>query len=137
MKLVVCVDDNFGILFNKRRQSSDKMQRMDLKNIVLNSKVYLSRYSYDLYKDMDFNFEIVDENMVENIHIEDDSFFIYEGEFLEKFIEKVDEIICYFWNRDYPFDKTFDILDEFKEISRFDFKAKSHDKIERKIYVRK
>ena len=55
MKLVVCVDDNFGILFNKRRQSSDKMQRMDLKNIVLNSKVYLSRYSYDLYKDMDLS----------------------------------------------------------------------------------
>lgn len=133
MKLVVCVDDNFGILFNKRRQSLDLNQRMDLKKIILDKKVYLTEYSYDLYKDLSLNFEIIKEDSDCFI---DDSFFIYEGEFLEKFISKVDEIICYFWNREYPFDETFDILDEFKEIESFSFKGKSHEKITRKIYKR-
>lgn len=133
MKLVVCVDDNFGISFNKRRQSFDFLQRDDLKNIILDKKVYLTEYSYDLYKDLNLNFEIVDKNFKDFL---DDSFFIYEGKFLEKIIFKVDEIICYFWNRDYPFDETFDILDDFKEVESFSFKGKSHDKITRKIYKR-
>lgn len=133
MKLVVCLDDNFGILFNKRRQSSDEIQRIDLKNIIKEKKVYLTEYSFDLYKDLNLDFEIIDEN---SSNFLDDSFFIYEGEFLEKVIEKVDEIICYFWNRDYPFDESFEILENFKLIESFDFKGKSHDKITRKIFIK-
>ena len=132
MKLIVCVDDNFGISFNKRRQSFDTLQMEDVKKIILNKKVYLTSYTYDLYKSMDLNFEIIDEDT----EFLNDSFFIYEGDFIEKVFENVTEIICYYWNRNYPFDKTFEDFKSFKEIDNFSFKGKSHDKITRKKYVK-
>ena len=30
MKIIVCVDDNFGMLFNNRRQSKDQMLLEDM-----------------------------------------------------------------------------------------------------------
>ena len=76
----------------------------NLFELIGNAKLFFDKYSYDLYKDFEFNFEIIDENT----EIVEDSVFLYEGEFLERFLPYVDEIIVYFWNRDYPFDETFE-----------------------------
>ena len=134
MKLVVCLDKNNGISFFGKRQSQDELQRKNLFELIGNSKLFVSDYSYDLYKDFEFNFEIIDEKtkIIEN------SVFLYEGDFLEKFLQSVDEIIIYFWNRDYPFDETFEEFQEdyWKEKEVFEFKGKSHDKITRKIFVK-
>lgn len=134
MKLVVCLDENNGIKFFGKRQSQDELQRKNLFELIGNSKLFVSDYSYDLYKDFEFKFEIIDEKtkIIEN------SVFLYEGDFLEKFLQSVDEIIIYFWNRDYPFDETFEEFQEdyWKEKEVFEFKGKSHDKITRKIFVK-
>ena len=134
MKLVVCLDENNGISFFHKRQSQDELQRKNLFELIGNSKLFVSDYSYDLYKDFEFNFEIIDEKtkIIEN------SVFLYEGDFLEKFLQSVDEIIIYFWNRDYPFDEIFEEFQEdyWKEKEVFEFKGKSHDKITRKIFVK-
>lgn len=134
MKLIVCVDDNLGISFFGKRQSMDEIQRKDVFETVKNNKVYLSQYSYDLYKDLNLDFKIISEDEKNNF----DGYFIYEGEFLDSFIDYVDEIICYNWNRNYPFDETFDELkkDIWKEIERLDFVGKSHEKITKIRYVR-
>ena len=131
MKLVVCLDENNGIKFFGKRQSQDELQRKNLFELIGNLKLFLTEYSYNLYKDIEFNFEIIDENT----EIIKNSVFLYEGDFLEKFLPSVDEIIVYFWNRDYPFDETFDefLQDCWKEIETFEFKGKSHEKITRKI----
>ena len=134
MKLVVCLDENNGIKFFGKRQSQDELQRKNLFELIGNSKLFVSEYSYDLYKDFEFNFEIIDEKtkIIEN------SVFLYEGDFLEKFLSLVDEIIVYFWNRNYPFDEVFEefLKDCWKEKEVFEFKGKSHDKITRKIFVK-
>ncbi|MFT4445069.1 hypothetical protein [Parvimonas sp. G1967] len=134
MKLVVCLDENNGIRFFHKRQSQDELQRKNLFELIGNSKLFVSEYSYDLYKDFEFNFEIIDEKtkIIEN------SVFLYEGDFLEKFLSLVDEIIVYFWNRNYPFDEVFEefLKDCWKEKEVFEFKGKSHDKITRKIFVK-
>ncbi|MCI5996815.1 MAG: hypothetical protein PT934_03425 [Peptoniphilaceae bacterium] len=134
MKLIVCVDDNLGISFFGKRQSMDEIQRKDVFETVKNNKVYLSQYSYDLYKDLNLDFKIVSGDEENNF----DGYFIYEGEFLESFIDYIDEIICYNWNRNYPFDETFDELkkDIWKEIERLEFVGKSHEKITKIRYVR-
>ena len=134
MKLVVCLDKNNGISFFGKRQSQDELQRKNLFELIGNLKLFLTEYSYNLYKDIEFNFEIIDENT----EIIKNSVFLYEGDFLEKFLPSVDEIIVYFWNRDYPFDETFDefLQDCWKEIEIFEFKGKSHEKITRKIFVK-
>lgn len=134
MKLIVCVDDNLGISFFGKRQSMDEIQRKDVFETVKNNKVYLSQYSYDLYKDLNLDFKIVSGDEENDF----DGYFIYEGEFLESFIDYIDEIICYNWNRNYPFDETFDELkkDIWKEIERLEFVGKSHEKITKIRYVR-
>ena len=134
MKLVVCLDENKGIRFFGKRQSQDELQRKNLFKLIGNAKLFLSEYSYDLYKDSKFNFEII----YENTEIVEDSVFLYEGEFLDRFLPYVDEIIVYFWNRDYPFDETFDefLQDCWNEKEVLEFKGKSHEKITRKIFVK-
>lgn len=134
MKLVVCLDKNNGISFFHKRQSQDEFQRKNLLELIGKTKLYLSEYSYDLYKDFEFNFKIIDENT----EIVDDSVFLYEGDFLDKFLPSVDEIIVYFWNRDYPFDETFEEFLNYgwKEIEIIEFKGKSHEKITRKIFMK-
>lgn len=134
MKLVVCLDENKGIRFFGKRQSQDELQRKNLFELIGNAKLFLTKYSYDLYRDFEFNFEIIDENT----EIVEDSVFLYEGEFLERFLPYVDEIIVYFWNRDYPFDETFEefLNDDWKAREIFEFKGKSHEKITRKIFVK-
>mgnify|MGYP000596233867 CR=1 FL=1 len=96
MKLVVCLDENNGIKFFGKRQSQDELQRKNLFELIGNLKLFLTEYSYNLYKDVEFNFEIIDENT----EIIKNSVFLYEGDFLEKFLPSVDEIIVYFWNSD-------------------------------------
>ena len=134
MKLVVCLDENNGIRFFCKREGQDELQRKNLFELIGNAKLFLTKYSYDLYKDFEFNFEIIDENT----EIVEDSVFLYEGEFLERFLPYVDEIIVYFWNRDYPFDETFEefLNDDWKAREIFEFKGKSHEKITRKIFVK-
>ena len=134
MKLVVCLDENNGIKFFGKRQSQDELQRKNLFELIGNLKLFLTEYSYDLYKDIEFNFEIIDENT----EIIKNSVFLYEGDFLEKFLPSVDEIIVYFWNRDYPFDETFEehLKNIWKEKEKVEFKGKSHDEITRIRYVK-
>lgn len=134
MKLVVCLDKNNGIRFFHKRQSQDEFQRKNLFELIGNTKFYLSEYSFELYKDFDFNFEIINKNTV----IVENSIFLYEGDFLEKFLPSVDEIIVYFWNRDYPFDEVFDEFLNYgwKERELFEFRGKSHEKITRKIFIK-
>lgn len=134
MKLVVCLDKNNGIRFFHKRQSQDEFQRKNLFELIGNTKFYLSEYSFELYKDFDFNFEIINKNTV----IVENSIFLYEGDFLEKFLPSVDEIIVYFWNRDYPFDETFEEFLNYgwKERELFEFRGTSHEKITRKIFIK-
>lgn len=134
MKLVVCLDKNNGIIFFGKRQSQDELQRKNLFELIGNSKFFLTENSFDLYQDFEFNFEIISEKT----EILEDSVFLYEGEELERFLPFVDEIICYFWNRDYPFDETFEefLKPNWKEKESFEFKGKSHEKITRKIFKR-
>lgn len=122
MKLIVCVDDNLGISFFGKRQVWMKLKKIFLKPLKT-IKVYLSQYSYDLYKDLNLDFKIISEDEKNNF----DGYFIYEGRVFDSFIDYVDEIICYNWNRNYPFDETFDELKEediWKEIERLILKGK-------------
>ncbi|WP_313962175.1 hypothetical protein [uncultured Parvimonas sp.] len=134
MKLVVCLDKNNGISFFGKRQSQDELQRKNLFELIEDKKLYVAENSYDLYKDYAFNFEIINENT----EINNDAVFLYEGDYLDKFLPYTDEIICYFWNRDYPFDKIFEehLKNIWKENEKVEFKGKSHDEITRIRYVK-
>ncbi len=129
MKLIVCVDDNGGMMFNRRRQSRDKILIQNVLELCKDKKLYTNEYSAQLFPE---NTAIVTENIeseAENDYCFAENFFVKE--------EYVDEIIVYKWNRIYPADTYFNIdLSNWKLTEAIEFEGNSHEKITREIYMR-
>ncbi|MBE7056156.1 MAG: ribonuclease Z [Ruminococcaceae bacterium] len=134
MKIIVCLDDNNGMLFNKRRQSKDREIIRDLIELVGENTLRINEFSTNLFeeseilpiKSNDF-LEIAGENdfcMVENCHV-------------RPCLSNISEIIVYKWNRKYPTDFIFDVNPEAEGFSLKEtrnFTGYSHEKITREIY---
>lgn len=107
MNIIICLDDNNGMMFNKRRQSQDRILRADLKEFIKDKDLYMNNYSYKLYKDIDNGNIKVSENFLEQCTEND--FCLVEDKLLNNYINKINNIIIYKWNRIYPSDLYFDI----------------------------
>lgn len=135
MNVILCLDDNNGMLFNNRRQSRDEKVIEKILEITKNKRLWVNKYSYSL-------FEIFNTS---NINVDD--LFLSEtpmGEFCfvetsdlanyEKWIEK---IIVFRWNRDYPYDKQLDIdLSQWHLEKTSEFEGNSHKNITMEVYSR-
>lgn len=136
MIIIVCVDDNNGMLFNNRRQSQDRKLRERILNLTKGSKLYMNSYSYmQFLKDTNINSIIVDEDFLTKASNTDYCFI--ENTSLASYKDKIDKAIIYKWNRSYPSDVELDISinDTWKLIEKNDFKGFSHDKITEEIYL--
>lgn len=128
MKLIVCLDDNNGIMFNNRRQSRDRMLIENVLEYCKGEKLYTNEYSAKLFPE---NAVEVIENTgeIENGYCFAENFTVNEND--------VEEIIVYKWNRVYPADVRFKIdLKIWSLTEAVDFEGSSHEKITREIYVR-
>ena len=131
MKLIFCLDDRNGMMFNGRRQSQDRILRNRISAMTQGHKLIMSRYStkqFEIYKNVVTNDDFF------NIEDCDDYCFIEDMPFS---LEGVDEIIIYRWNRHYPADVHFniDLLKEgFALYSTEDFVGSSHEKITEEKY---
>lgn len=128
MKLIVCLDDNNGMMFNKRRQSRDKVLVENVLELCNDKKLYTNEYSVKLFP----------ENSVEVIEdfskIEDGYCFAENFTVNEEYVE---EIIVYKWNRLYPADTYFNIEPEkWNLVETVEIEGSSHEKITRERYVR-
>ena len=134
MNIIVCLDDKNGMLFNKRRQSQDKILRLNIKQFIHNKN--LNNYSYKLFKDIDTGNIKVSEDF---LNLSNDGFFLVEDKLLKLYEDKINILIIYKWNRIYPADLHFDINvndDSWKLIDFEEFNGSSHEKITREIYRR-
>lgn len=128
MKLIVCLDDNNGMMFNKRRQSRDRVLIENVLEICKGEKLYINEYSASLFPENTVEILENPEN-VGNDYCFAENFTVNE--------EYVDEIIVYKWNRVYPADTHFNIdLEKWALIESVDFEGSSHEKITREIYRR-
>lgn len=137
MNIIVCLDDKNGMMFNKRRQSQDKILRANIKELTKNTNLFMNDYSYKLYKDIDDGNIKVCEDFLNECDTND--FCLVENKLLHKYINKINAIIIYNWNRLYPADMHFDIdlqNTSWKLIDEQEFEGSSHEKITRKIYRR-
>lgn len=128
MKLIVCLDDKNGMLFNKRRQSRDKILIENMLELCKGEMLYTNEYSSALFPE---NSVVICEDFenIENGFVFAENFMIDE--------EQIQEIIIYKWNRVYPADKFFNIsLDGWNLAEKVDFAGSSHEKITRERYVR-
>ena len=137
MNIIVCLDDKNGMMFNKRRQSQDKVLRENIKEIIKDKTLFMNEYSYKLYKDIDTGNIIVSENFL--TECSNDDFSLVENKELKNYLNKINTIIIYKWNRLYPADFHFDINlnnDSWKIINIEVFQGSSHDKITKETYRR-
>ena len=127
MILIVCVDDNNGMMFNKRRQSRDGELIKRIENITKGKCLWTSEYSKALFS-----------REVETAECFLDK--AGEGEYC--FNETIgdisvlpERIIIYKWNRKYPSDLKFNFdMSKMKIVSSFEFVGSSHEKITEEIY---
>ena len=128
MKLIVCLDDNKGMMFNNRRQSRDKILIENVLEICKGEKLYTNEYSSKLFPEK-FVEIFVSMEEIGNGYCFAENFTVNEND--------VEEIIVYKWNRVYPADVHFNIdLDNWNLTETVDFEGSSHEKITREIYVR-
>ncbi|MDE6952297.1 MAG: hypothetical protein K2P09_00625 [Erysipelotrichales bacterium] len=129
MKVIVCVDDRMGMMFNKRRLSQDYLLIKDVLTLT-NGHVWMNEYSSSLFQK---------EGIVDNDFLKkSDDYCFVENVDIKPYLYKIDELIIYYWNRKYPADMYFDVdLSEWKMLDHIEFKGNSHEKILRERYVKK
>ena len=131
MILITCVEKNNGMLFNNRRVSRDRKVIEDIREFVGDSEILITNFSEELFMS-DENARTV--NVVEK---RNEQFYFLEDVQPSTIEDKIEKIILYNWNVDYPADMYFDIdLKEWKLESEYEFEGFSHEKITRKIYIR-
>jgi hypothetical protein len=136
MIVIICIDDNFGMMFNHRRQSKDRILLEDMIDYSKEKNLYMNEYSYKLFSGFNPENLIVDNEFLDNAgtgeycFVEDSSLLPYE--------RQIETLIIYKWNRRYPADYYLDIPleDRWKIKDTEDFKGSSHEKITKEIYTR-
>ena len=133
IKVAITLDDNGGLMFNKRRQSRDKRLIADL-CAKTTGFIYISPYSKLLFEEYQDRIKIADNPLVE---CPDGSTAFVEGQTLGEYIDDIDELLVYKWNRLYPSDIKIDIdikSEGFKMHAKYEFVGNSHDKITKEVY---
>lgn len=139
MILIAAVDDNNGMLFNKRRQSQDRALRERILSLSARSRLWVNHYTEK---------QFAQDGQVVNHLNADDSFMdkAANGEycFVENtaaapYEDRAEQIILFHWNRRYPADLFFDIdlaAGGWRLSSSEDFPGYSHEKITMEVYDR-
>ncbi len=135
MIVICCVDDNYGMMFNSRRQTQDKILINYILNICKSSILKMNSYSFELFSIYNCSNIIVEENFLSNPN--GDFFYFVENQSIDSIKQEIKKIILFKWNRVYPADFYFNksILEDFNLSYICDFKGNSHEKITREDWL--
>ena len=137
MKLVVCVDDRMGVMFNKRRQSKDSKVREDMLAMLgEGQKLFVSPYTAKQFLPEEQERLYISDNFLLEAGA-GDICFVEEKE-VSEVVDKIERIVLYRWNRHYPSDRYFTLdLSNYELISSLDFVGNSHPEMLKELYQRK
>lgn len=137
MKVIVCLDDNAGILFNKRRVSRDAAVYEDIMGQLGDGNICMAPYSAKLFAAYPESRLCIDENFLEKAAKEDICFL--EADIPAEVFGEIQEMVIYRWNREYPSDIKLSCLKEVEAwelMQRAEFPGKSHKIITKEVYRR-
>ena len=133
MIVIVCVDDNLGMMFNNRRQSRDVEVIKKIVELTKGSWLWMNKYSYELFEKSDRSNINVDSGFLSETA--NGEYCFVENTDLEPYEKWVEKIIIYRWNTVYPSDRELDIdLKSWQLIENSDFVGKSHEIITMEVY---
>ena len=131
MIAIVTIDDNNGMMFNKRRQSKDIRLIERILDIAGTNRIWVSEYSSELFDTSKDN--IIVDNSYTEAQAQDYCF--VENVDINELQDNISKIYVYKWNRNYPSDVSFPVamLDYYKLENVSEFEGNSHDKITEEI----
>lgn len=135
MIIIVCVDDNFGMMFNNRRQSQDNILRKRILQYIDNKRLLMNSYSASQFNIFENEKLIIADNFMD-IAKENDYCFVENIDIIQ-YVDKIEKIIMYHWNRTYPADMYFKLIlnqSIWKLETSVNFVGSSHEKITEEVY---
>ena len=134
MLLMVCVDDNLGMAFNHRRQSQDRVLRRKMLERTAGKPLWMSPYSARQFEPLPQTIQVAEDLWVRAGAGE---FCFAELQAPGAWLDRLEGVVLYRWNRRYPSDLKFDLpLEGFHLRQRQEFAGYSHPKITEEVYLR-
>ena len=120
------------MLFNHRRLSRDRRVCEKILDYSNEKELWMNAYSRKLFTDLtDINSLQVDEEFLDKSQ----SICFVENQDITPYLPKIDTLVLFQWNRDYPADFFFTVdLSQWNLISTEDFEGTSHEKITMEVY---
>ena len=120
------------MLFNHRRLSRDRRVCEKILDYSNEKELWMNAYSRKLFTDLtDINSIQVDEEFLDKSQ----SICFAENQDITPYLPKIDTLVLFQWNRDYPADFFFTVdLSQWNLISTEDFEGTSHEKITMEVY---
>ncbi len=132
MYLIICVDDDMGVSFNRRRQSQDRALRARILARTAQTRLWMSAYTA---RQFEAGAAVcVSEDCI-NVAGHDEYCFA-ELQISAPLPEDTQGILLYRWNRRYPSDCRFTLPPEFHLAQRDEFAGFSHEKITEELYLK-
>ena len=132
MKLIVCLSDDNGMMFNYRRQSRDRVLISDMIQHVGETPLWISPYSAPLFGEDCPHLQV---SPAPSQAAGKNDYCFVEDTPLPKTLEDVNEILIYRWNRLYPSDVFFTCnTSAFRLTESSEFAGSSHDNITKEIW---
>ena len=107
ISFIVCIEDRYGISFNKRLIGRDKFVDEYLEEKLTKSKVFADQNYINYVKNCRIK-NIKDQRISDLVNSKEEiTIFCSSKESLE-YLENADEIVIFYWNRRYPADLYLD-----------------------------
>lgn len=135
MTAAVCVDNRGGMLFNGRRLSRDRALIADLLELAGGAPVRAAPFSAALFAGAG-DAAVISGDFLDAAGAGDVCF--VENAALAPYMDRVERLVIYRWNRDYPSDTRLDVRPEdfgLRLAESRDFAGSSHEKLTREIYA--
>lgn len=133
MIVILCLDNNNGMMFNDRRQSQDRGLREYIAEMTKGDKVYMNAYTEKLYEEIEH--PMVSEDFLQKAGKGEPC--IVENRPLKPEEDQIEEIVIFRWNKVYPSDQVLDVdLEEWKLVEEEQIEGSTHE-ITKQIYLPK
>lgn len=127
MIVALCVDNRMGLMFNRRRLSKDALLREKLLTIS-EGELRMSPYSAKQFEEEVYAGEDYLSGAAQN------QWCFVENDDYAAFSDRIEKIVLFQWNRDYPADLFFAFPGEWRLTCSEDFPGKSHEVITMEVY---
>ena len=133
MNIILCLDKRNGMLFNRRRQSQDRVLRQRVLDLTAGSVLRMNTYSVKQFEPESIPHALISEDFLSEAQPGDWCF--VENTALSPHEEAIESLTVFRWDRVYPADTRLDIaLEGWKLTEAVEFSGYSHEKITMEVY---